>query len=999
MRRAFRVSLKAALALLILVVVVVAAGLIFIHTNTGREVVRDKLEAQLADTFTGEVRIGKLEGSPFGTYVAREVVIDGPDGEPAIEIGKLSLHLQLGGLVGRHAVLSNLTAEDVSVKAKRMADGSLSLAHLIKPGPDSAWTVSIKELVIKRGKFELAGDKPIAIDDLEITGDLEMAGETIKANASVSATWRERNLPVRAVLSLDKTGELITIPTVVAHAGDATFHGANLRITESGFGGTGVLRATQAAVAAIAPEIELPGDVELGFEIGAPDSADAPMHVKLAGTLGGDAMSGVLEVWLATRRVAGSLFAPDVQIAKLTGGKIDARGGGSIELDLQLTGAQLPIGRFAADVQGTYRQLPRTSLKVSATSDGQNVRGAVEATNPGIAGKLAGELAFAGERIALTSATLSARSRNLGAAAGRAVPVSGSFTVDLAAHGQLMPRPVLAIAGTIDGKKIVVQPANRGEPSPLRLETFTLEIDGKRIPEKPYGRLALLARDVQGESFAVREVSLRAADRSDGAIQATLRTRMAHDPWLVEADALIRFGEVITIDLQRHLVRAGAGTEWHGTTGRVAIAKDRIEVKDLATTSKDGALAVAATYYRIGRRAGDVMAKVDAKAIAIANVAPELTGTVDAKVDFTRTNGIVHATAEVRATDVSVIAPRPNTVAKVDVLATAPVDPNRKPVTTPRDAKGTPVDGKSQIAATNGTSAPILPAQGDHKPALEADAGSRSVAMQAKTTAGVPAGSDSAGTAAERARRTPGFDATAKLTIDGSRAVVDATLSSGTSRASLAVELAGPAQITDAKAWSRLGRDAIKTATLRANNFEIATALKSLGVIGEYGGTLDGELRLAGTAGGELQLRDLRTPELRGLGPINADLRIAMRGNDLVPSLTARLDRIGAIDATAEITPPARPFDARQWATLGRGAIRHASIKARDLAIDPGRLEQLGLAVNARGRISFEIDVLPAIDTSGWTEANAAEHAAEVHAVMKAALKEDQRPAGLALAA
>ncbi len=49
--------------------------------------------------------------------------------------------------------------------------------------------------------------------------------------------------------------------------------------------------------------------------------------------------------------------------------------------------------------------------------------------------------------------------------------------------------------------------------------------------------------------------------------------------------------------------------------------------------------------------------------------------------------------------------------------------------------------------------------------------------------------------------------------------------------------------------------------------------------------------------------------------------------------------------------------------------------------------------------MTLEIDILPAIDTRGWTEANAAEHAAEVHAVMKAALREDQRPAGLALAA
>lgn len=50
--------------------------------------------------------------------------------------------------------------------------------------------------------------------------------------------------------------------------------------------------------------------------------------------------------------------------------------------------------------------------------------------------------------------------------------------------------------------------------------------------------------------------------------------------------------------------------------------------------------------------------------------------------------------------------------------------------------------------------------------------------------------------------------------------------------------------------------------------------------------------------------------------------------------------------------------------------------------------------------MTLEIDILPAIDTRSWTEANAAVHAAETFEVMAAALKEDQRPSReLALAA
>ncbi len=970
MRRALRIIRKLGLGLLLLVVVVVGGALIFIHTNTGREVVRDKLEAQLKNTFTGDVRVGKLEGSPFGTYVLREVVIDGPDGQPAVEIGKLSVSLELAGLVRQHAVITKLVVEDASVHAKRMPDGSLSLAHLMRPGPKSAWTVSIRDLAVHRSSFELVDEQPVHLDNIEIDGGLDMAGDVLGASASLSATWKERAVPLRAVLSVKKTAEGIEVPAIAAFAGDVSLHAASVRVNDAGFGGTGVVRATQKAVAALAPEVQLPADVEMGFEATAPATSSDPSHVKLAGTLGGDKITGDLDIWIEAKRIAGALSAPDLHLAKLTGGKVAARGGGSVELDMRMADAQLPIGRFSVNAQGVYQDFPRTSLVISGSSDGDSVRGAVEATNPGLAANVAGELAFAGERITLTSATVTARSSNLAAASGKTVPLRGTLAVDLAAHGQLRPKPILAVAGTIDGKKIAVLPQKRGEPSPLKLETLAIKIDGKRLPEKPYGRFELIARDLQGPQFAMRELTLKAADRADGAIQATLRTYAKRDPWLFEADALIRPGKVTTVDLQRHLVRAGAGTEWRGTSGRVTIAQDRIELRDLATASKDGALALAGSYQRTGRRAGDITAKLDATTLALANIDPKYTGTVDAHVDMTRTGGVVRAEADVKAHDISIVPPRPKTVPKAAVLATAPsqATPPRKPAAVPRTADGTPVDGKSKIAANNGQGIPLAPPvkTGDKPPAKQADIPSRSVTAAAKVEpragqapAGVPAGADSAGTAAERERRAPGFDATAKIKIDGSHAAIDAMLLAGTGNASLAVEIDGPAQITEAAAWRRAGREVIKTATIRLRKFQLGPAMKTVGIIGEYGGTVDGVLSFAGTPTGELRLRGLMAPELRGLGAVNADLRLAARGDELLPTITARLDRIGSIQAAAEIQPPERLFDPKAWQALGRGVVRHATVKARDLAIDPGRLEQLGIVATARGRVSFDVDVIP----------------------------------------
>jgi lysophosphatidate acyltransferase len=49
--------------------------------------------------------------------------------------------------------------------------------------------------------------------------------------------------------------------------------------------------------------------------------------------------------------------------------------------------------------------------------------------------------------------------------------------------------------------------------------------------------------------------------------------------------------------------------------------------------------------------------------------------------------------------------------------------------------------------------------------------------------------------------------------------------------------------------------------------------------------------------------------------------------------------------------------------------------------------------------MTLEIDILPPIDTRGWAEKTAADHAAFVHEVLTGALREDQQPVRLALAA
>lgn len=962
MHRAARWTLKITLGIVAVILLVLGGGLVFLHTDTGREVVRDKLEDQLASTFTGDVRIGKLEGSPLGTYVVKDLAIDGPDGEPAIEIGSLSLHLELSGLVKQRAVLSKLVIEDARIRAVRLPDGSLSLQHLMKPGPKSAWTVVIERLVVRRSQFVLVDEQPVHIDDIELTGALELAGERINANANLRARWRERDVPLRAMFSVKKTAEGVAVPALAAYAGRVSIHAANVEISGAGFGGTGVVRAPRGAVARLVPGVDLPGDVELAFEASSPATDGAPTELALSGTLAGDAIHGALELWLADRRARGTVTARNLRLARLTAGKVRGRAGGKLELDLRITeGRRLPVGTIALEARGRYGELPSTVVEVTARSNGRGVRGSVAASNPGVTANLAGEIAIVGERISLGSATLVARSSNLARATGGLVPVRGPIRVDLAAHGALVPRPVLAVSGTIDGERLSVSP-EPGQPAVLEIGTLRATIDGTHLPSRPFGKFTLRATEVEGDQLAIRELRVDAFDRADGAIQATLRTRLRRDPWLIEADASIHPGAPTRVELQRHLIRAGAGTEWRGTSGRLAIGPDRIELRDLATASKDGALRVAGSYQRTGRRAGDATAKVDIRTLALANLDPRFTGTVTAKVELARRAGVIRAGADLTARDVSLVRPRPATVPKAAILADAP---RAVPAASgakdrvPRDARGVPADGSSRLAAEAGVAPTPTPKPTGDKPPLDAIT-DRSSSTPADPT-GVPAGSASAGTAAEQRRASPGIDATATIRIDGGRASIVATggtPAGGTAR--LGLELAGPTEITDMAAWQRLGGDAIREATVRLTGLELGGIAGALGVTGGYGGTATGELRLAnGTPTGALQLRGLATPELRGLGKVDADLRVATIGGDIVPTLQVRLDRIGAVTATAEVRAPDRLFDPAAWQQLGRRAVRRARVRGRDLAIDPGRLEQLGIVATARGRVSFDVDVVP----------------------------------------
>src|SRR3982751_5282633 len=99
MKRAVRWFTRVMLGLLAVIVVAIAFALIAVHTDWGRNIVRGQVEGILADSFPGGATIGRIEGSPFGTLVISDVVLNGPDKKPLVTVKRLGGEASLSPLI------------------------------------------------------------------------------------------------------------------------------------------------------------------------------------------------------------------------------------------------------------------------------------------------------------------------------------------------------------------------------------------------------------------------------------------------------------------------------------------------------------------------------------------------------------------------------------------------------------------------------------------------------------------------------------------------------------------------------------------------------------------------------------------------------------------------------------------------------------------------------------------------------------------------------------
>lgn len=643
---------RGVLALLGLVVIAIVALVIIVHTNFGREIVRTQIENQLGAIFIGGGSVGKVEGSPFTKLVLRDVVINGPDGKPAISAAKLTLGLALPALISKHADLTSVVVDGLDVRLARNVDGTMQIANLLKPAPSSGWSVNIPDLQIHGGHVTYdTGTEWMNADAVELYGALHVPfGGVLSSNLSVRGAWRERAVGFELATVVQWVDDKVKLPLLIARLGAVTVAGSNLELQtpeDAGapiLGGTVVVNAPVVGVAQLLPGTELPADIAIAATL----SNSVPWtKISLLGRVGATPVHAMIDADINLKSAKGVIAAGNLDLTDLTNGRVRGAGGGVVMFDIRPGEiGQLPTARGVLAGWGRFEDFPAADFAVAFDTVGDKARTVVGVSSPNLRAAIEGEVIRVGETLTLSRATVIASSTDPAKASGNAAPLHGTVSVNLAASGALLPQPDLAVTGRINGKRLRFQD--------MSVSTLKLDVAARHLPRRPAGKAELELTGIVRGTMKLGELKVTAANRSDGKIQVSARSKPKAAPWLIDIDALVTppgTGSVTTVQIQRHEVRAGNGSEWTGTNGVIEIGERRIIVSELESSSANGALAVSG---ELARATGDLTAKVEARGLRLDTFEPTYRGKVDAVVDVTRRRGKFAGSVDIKGTGLAI---------------------------------------------------------------------------------------------------------------------------------------------------------------------------------------------------------------------------------------------------------------------------------------------------------------------------------------------------------
>ncbi len=688
---------RIAFGLVALVALAVVGGIAFFNTDYGRDKLRGELVSKLNDTFAFGATVGRVEGSPFGELTLYEVVINGPDGKPAIMVGTLRLRLRLIDLMSKDVRLGEVLAEDVDIQLRRDKEGRTTWSQLLKrnvqatdpppPPTQRTWNIDLPAIELRRAHLVIDTGtqdlESVNLDGLAATGSIHIPAQGDRTfELAIAATWRERDgAPIALQASVRDTVDMLSVPTLSVRVGGVAVSAAKVEIVMRAgqlplIGGSVQVTAPAAAVNALVPRIMLAQDVVASLTT----TRGAMSTIGLHGTIGPTTIRADLVADLDREHAIGKLVTGDLDLTTLTRGRVVAVVGGTFDFDLLpgATGA-LPTATVAVVGRGTFEDLPHTEFTGKVATAGQRISTQLDISGPGQVAIVADLVRSAEDSLVLERGSIVGSVSDVTRASGGRIHLRGAVAVDLTGHGRLTPTPDLAVAGTITGAHLGVQDVS--------VVSARITLDARDLLRHPHGTArAQLVGLVRGPTkFGALDVT--AATRSDDRIAVQIVSHPLQAPWLVELAALVTppaNDGTIVVDLGHHHVRAGTGTNWLGDAGRIVIGPERIDVRGVSSASADGKLAASGSYMRAGRRTGDLTAKVELETFALAALDRGYTGTVDAKLAATRASGLWSGDAELTGTAVVIAADKP----PIDLTARIAAKPGSVTVAATASSKG-----------------------------------------------------------------------------------------------------------------------------------------------------------------------------------------------------------------------------------------------------------------------------------------------------------------------
>ena len=636
MKRVWRWVKRVTIGLLAVLVAALAFALIAVHTDWGRDIVRGQVEKILASSFPGGATIGRIDGSPFGTLVIRDITLNGPDRKPLVAVKRATVEASLLPLFGHQVWVDRVVAEGVTITNPRAPAPPDD-----EPKTPSPWTIDLPHVEVHDVALHLdaqPGGEATDVTNLSLYAALHVApisGE-LSALAWLDGRWKQRSARVAGMVSA-VVGDDVTVPVLSLDVAGATLVGA-LAVTRRGElapSGTLAVSAPVASVAQLAPAVAIPADAWLivrAATLGSISTAD------LLGAMGGSRLHGRLMGAIVAERASGVLAVTDVDLALVSKGAATGRAdvlvGATVGPDGLRGSAITRTGQLVAPAVHRTRKpagapvdeaplsVPAVHAVVAFAAQPTQASALVLASAAGRArvAMVGAVHAPSTDRIVVDSARVGATVPEVMLASGGLAPVRGAVDLEAEAHGEIGKD--LAVRGWFAGRR-------------LRMDALAIaDVRGEAsavIGAAISGRATATARGIANAGTPVGAATIEARTRSDGRIAVVVDATPAAAPIAANVAAVVSLPTpegVIAIDLESHRIQLPNGT-WAGTGGSVRIDQQQIAVRDLRSHSGDARLLAS---VNAGRGTGVITGTVKLTDASLGRMSKDFRGTIDANL-------------------------------------------------------------------------------------------------------------------------------------------------------------------------------------------------------------------------------------------------------------------------------------------------------------------------------------------------------------------------------